>query len=52
MLLLPEGDPRGIYELLLWSERIHRYWRLLYCDDAKRLEAVNKHRCGKQPQQP
>lgn len=46
-VLLPEGDPGGIYELLCWCECVHRYRHLLYCDDDKCLEAVTEHCSGK-----
>lgn len=47
LVLLSEGDPGGIYELLCWCECIHRYRCLLYCDDEKCLETVTEHRSGK-----
>lgn len=52
LVLLPEGHPGGIYELLRRRERVHRYRCLLYCDDAKRLEAVTVRGSGKRAQGP
>lgn len=46
-MLLSEGDPGGVYELLCWCERFHRYGCLLYCDDEKRLETLSQRRAGK-----
>lgn len=47
LLLLSEGDPGGVYELLCWCECVHRYRRLLYCDDEKCLETLTERRSGK-----
>lgn len=45
--LLSEGDAGRVHELLRWRERVHRYRRLLYCDDETCLETLTERHCGK-----
>lgn len=50
--LLSEGDAGRVHELLRWRERVHRYRRLLYCDDETCLETLTERRCGKRAHAP
>lgn len=50
--LLSEGDAGRVHELLRWRERVHRYRRLLYCDDETCLETLTERQCGKRAHAP
>lgn len=50
--LLSEGHAGRVHELLLWCERVHRYRRLLYCDDETCLETLTERYYGKRAPAP